>query len=130
MRKIILYGLVLLTAVAACKKDEEEEAPAIQGRWSIENYIEREFDNGQWVTDDTIPGFTTDFVEFQSNGKVIASVFGMRDTSDYRVIPGNKLIMDGDTVEMRNLSSAKVTLYSKEVFSATNYSEVFINLKK
>jgi hypothetical protein len=128
MKQKLLLALVTIMLVAACKKDKKDIS--LLGKWTLENTISKEYNNGVMVSQDTEPGDGT-IVDFQGNGKVIATdKQGNVDAGTYAIKPDSKVEIDGDLFDMQNLTASNVTLYRKESFTASYYIEIIITLKR
>ncbi len=124
-----------LSVIVSCKKDAEKEkttAEKIQGKWQIDNLITNEHTSG---VDHkiTYTGTASDYFDIRTDGKIYTSFSGNTATSVYAVLGDAKIIIDGDTVDIQNLTDHTLTLYSKEDIGVPNpgdYIEGTVNLKK
>lgn len=129
MKKNVIFCLVVLLLFAACKKDKEENTVSLVGKWTVDNTTIKEHINGT-VNTDIEPGNGAT-MDFQDNGHVVITYPGFPiESLVYVIKPDSKVEIDGDTFEIRNLSSTTVVLYLREDYSPGEYDEVFINLKR
>ena len=128
---ICLVTLALIISFVACKKDKDENiAPTLMGKWSVENSITKEYMNGSLVGTYTEPG-NGSTMDFQDNGHVIITYPGSPiESLTYSIKPDSKVEIDGDIFEVKNLSKSSVTLYLRQDYSPGEYDEVYINLKR
>lgn len=125
MKKLLLFCLPLLLLSIACNKDEGEVT--LKGKWFVENMITKEYENGVLRGTYTDPGNGAKY-DFQDNGiLLIMNPFG--SDHPYSILPGSKVVIDGDQFEIRDLSRTHVTLYIREDYG-NDYQELFINLKR
>jgi hypothetical protein len=130
MKKITIICLIATIFFAACKKNKEEDANSLMGKWTVENTIVKEYINGIVVNTETEPGNGAT-MDFQNNGHVVITYPGMPiESLAYVIKSGSEVEIDGDTFEIRNMGNASVTLYLREDYSPGEYDEVLINLKR
>lgn len=128
MKKTLVFSLIAMILVTACKKDKEELS--IKGKWTVDNYAYKEYVNNALTGTATLPGDGTTF-DFQNNGNVVISYSGGSvESYPYTIKPDSKVEFDGDTFEIRNLTASSVTLFLREDYAPGEYDEVSINLKK
>jgi hypothetical protein len=129
MKKILTISLLTLLVLTACKKDKEP-APSLNGLWTIQSIVTKEYMSGalnDTYTDDGA-GRTMDF---QGNGNVIITLPGSpSETYSYTMKPGSKVDIDGDTYEVRNLTVSNVTLFLRVDYAPGEYDEISVNLKR
>lgn len=101
----------------------------MNGKWTIENIIIKDYYNGVLINTDTEPGDGST-VDFQNNGSLVVTHPSGTETLTYTFKPDFKVEIDGDIYEIRNLTSSNVTLFSMEVLAPNEYEEVFLNLKR
>jgi hypothetical protein len=121
MKKLLFFALVSVLFFASCKKDN---ASGLVGKWTIDKIEFKEYTNNQLTGTFEMPG-GGQTIEFKSNGKVVHPSLG---EVDYK-IQGNKVIVDGEESEIRNLTSNSVILYSVEIDGADK-TETTAYLKK
>jgi hypothetical protein len=131
MKQKLLLALTAIVMLTACKKDKGKDDVSIMGKWEVVNVIEKEYVNGNVTNEDNEPGDGAT-IDFQDNGHAVTTypATGDVDSVPFTLKPNNKIEIDGDEFEIRNLTSANVQLYMKEIFTATTYYEVIINLKR
>lgn len=130
MKKIALFSLFALLLLSACKKDKDEPAVSLLGKWTIENAVVKEYVNGVLTDNYTEPGDGSTF-DFQDNGHlVITSPGNSVESVNYSIKPDSKVEIDGEIYEIRNLTASAVTLYIREDYSPGEYDEISINLKR
>lgn len=125
MKKYLLFCLSCLLFLIACKKEEQEIS--LKGKWFLENIVTKEYENGALMNTYTDPG-NGDKYDFQDNG-ILHITTPLGSDHPYSILPGSKVVIDGDQFEIRNLSRTHVTLYIREDYG-TDHQELFINLKR
>ncbi|HKO81939.1 MAG TPA: hypothetical protein VJU78_16145 [Chitinophagaceae bacterium] len=129
MKKITTICLIATIFFAACKKDKEETANTLVGKWTIENTIIKEYVNNNLVNTDTEPGNGAT-MDFQNNGHVVITSPGNPiESLDYEIKSASDVEIDGDRFEIRNLNKSSVSLYLRQDYLPGEYDEVLINLK-
>lgn len=113
--KKLLFGLFVSSVLfVACSKDDniDDVANKLQHRWAVTDAL---LFAGAPINDTIIyySGTGADYFDFKSNGKVYSSLNGAVDSSDYRIIAGNKIVVDSDTAEIRVLTNSKLELFTK-----------------
>jgi hypothetical protein len=129
MKKLSILGLFSLFVFAACNKDKVD-AVSLKGKWTVENKVYKEYIAGSLSNTDTEPsqGITMDF---QDNGYVVITYpVSPTESLTYAIKPDSKVEIDGEIYEVRNLTSANVTLFLREDYSPGEYDELYINLKR
>lgn len=134
-KMLFLTGAVVLTFTSCKKNDEPSTNERVMGKWKIDN-TKLNSVNGSSVAVTTYTGVAADYVEFRADNKVYSSVNGGLDTTNYTVA-NNQITLNKNTpgsvpqtYDIKTLTSAVLELYAKNVVSATEYAELFINLKK
>ena len=131
MKKIILSAVFATLFVTACKKDEiEPPTPSIIGKWGIVNVHEKEIYNGAVVYDDNYTGQSADYMEFKNDNTVSFFIDGFGFILNYKLLPGNKLEISGDTLTIQSLTANSATIYEKYDNGPNSYDETTYNLKK
>jgi hypothetical protein len=127
--KNLVISLLLFIALVSCEKDKEEEISLI-GKWNIESTIIKEYESGVLKNTETEPGDGTT-MDFQANGYLkIASPGDPIETVLYSIKPESKVEIDGDLLEIRNLTSTTVTLFFRQDYGGGDYDEAILNLKR
>jgi len=130
MKHKLLLTLVIMTILGACKKDKPEPEISLQGKWTLENAIVKDYEKGVLIDEVNEPGDGTTY-DFQDNGHlVITSPSFPVESVPYTINPGSKANIDGDIVDIQNLSASKVTLYFKDDYGQGDYVEIFLKLKR
>lgn len=129
MKHKILLALTAIIMLAACKKDKHDDV-TIMGKWTVDNTVEKEYQNGTLTSTETLPGGGAT-IDFQDNGHAVTKdPTGAIESVLFTVKPNNKIEIDGEEYEIRNLTSSTVQLYLKDVITPTYYYEVYISLKR
>ncbi len=134
MKRLFLFTGVLLVLsffFSACKKNKDETtAEKLQHKWTIVNLIINYHDiSGDDVQ--TTPAALGDFIDFNSNGTTYTSKSGgSSGNGTYSLISDTQISIDGDTSTIKTLTSSQFVIYLKEVYSASEYAELTINLKR
>jgi hypothetical protein len=122
MKKLLFFALVSVLFISSCKKDN---ASGLVGKWTIDKIEIKEYTNNQLTGTFEMPG-GGQIVEFKSNGKAIHPFY--TGEVDYK-IQGNKVIIDDEESEIRNLTGNSVILYSVDIDGADK-TEITTYLKK
>lgn len=126
--KLMFSLVVIILLLGSCKKDKAEIPVSLAGKWNVENVTTKDYDNGI-MTADTEPGNGATF-DFQDNGNVLVTSAGVIQSFPYAVKTDSKVVINNDTLEIRNLTATNVTLFSREDFAPGKYEEIFINLER
>jgi hypothetical protein len=130
MKKLLTVSLLTLFVFTACKKDTKPATPSLKGKWTIENFVYKEYIGGALTNTYNDPG-AGGTVDFQNNGNVVFTIPGNPvETSPYTIKPDSKVAIDGDIFEVRNLTTSNVTLFIREDYAPGEYDESYINLKR
>lgn len=130
MKKTLVLSLAVMILLAACKKDKKEPSISLKGKWTIENLVQKEYENGVLTDTETLPGDGTTY-DFQDNGNLAISSPGSGiESFPYNIKPDSKVEIDGDIIEVRNLTGSTVTLFFREDLAPNEYTELFLNLKR
>ena len=124
--KQVLLALLLTASLVSCKKEED---PELQGKWTVNNIVYKEYMNNSLANTDTFPG-SGETIEFQSNGTVVISAPGQTPESYTYTQSGNTVTFDGDTFEVRDLGENNVTLFIRDDWAPGEYDETYINLTR
>ena len=126
-----MLSLVLIILFTGCKKDKQETPISLNGKWTIENTIVKEFANGILAYSDSIPGDGRT-VDFQASGNMIVSTPGLPDESTpYSMKPGSKVEFNGEIYEIKTLTATNASLFIRRSNPTGEYTqEVTINLKR
>jgi len=127
---LLTASLLTLVLLTACKKDPQPAAPSLKGKWTIENFVYKEYVGGALTDTYTEPG-AGGTIDFQNNGNVVSTIPGYPvATTPYTIKPDSKVEIDGDIYEIRNLTATNVTLFIREDYAPGEYDESYINLKR
>jgi len=130
MKTLLTASLLTLVLFTACKKDPQPAAPSLKGKWTIENFVYKEYVGGALTDTYTEPG-AGGTIDFQNNGNVVSTIPGNPvATTPYTIKPDSRVEIDGDIYEIRNLTATNVTLFIREDYAPGEYDESFINLKR
>lgn len=131
MKKYILFSLILTGLLFACSKDDDNEpALSLTGKWNVETFVVKSYEYGVLQNSNTTPGNGATF-DFQTNNNLVITIPGFPvENYTYAIQPGNKVVFDGETFEIRNLTSTSVTLFMREDQTPDEYDELYINLKR
>jgi len=135
MKKSIIVSLLALTVVVlySCKKDKDKSTQdRLIGKWSMVSAKWNDFHAGTNHYDSASYGTGLFYAEFKANGTVIASsaLSADKDTSNYKIVNDNNLVIDGDTSIINSISDNDFQLYYKEVYQNNEYYEEWSNFKK
>jgi hypothetical protein len=132
MKRTLFLGLVLTILFAACKKDPVETQLTLKGMWSLDSIISKEYFNGALLYDYGQSGDGAK-LDFQANGNLVVSnasgTPGNTQTVQYS-ISGSNVTIDGDSHEIRSLTASTVTLYRRDNYSANEYEDIYLKLKR
>ena len=132
MKNYKIALLLLLTAFAftGCKKDKDDNAQLILGKWKIQSVVETNYVNG--VLDGTPETYTDDnyTLEFFADGKVKLVDNSYSESNTYK-IDGNTLTVTNLTgktnaIQISKLTKTELSLTSEdsEVSEGKTYKEV------
>lgn len=129
--RILFFALLAAISFSACKDDDEPTVQQrIQGVWTFDKNIDRNVIGGVESRDTTL-GVSGDYVDFRTDNKVYSRFEGLYyDTANYSILSSDKIIIDGDTMTIQNLTNSSVQFYLREDVSATDYYETWFYLKK
>ena len=130
MKKLLTVSWLVLFVFTACKKDTKPAEPSLKGKWTIENFMFKEYLGGTLSNAYTEPG-AGGTIDFQNNGTVVITIPGDPvETYAYTIKPDSKVDIDGDIYEVRNLTASNVTLFIREDYAVGEYDEAYVNLKR
>lgn len=115
MKKILVPAAILAAVVMAASCDKNNDKPAnstllkIQAKWKVSSI---KLDAGE--EDSTYTGVTADYIDFRTDGKVYTNIANEKDTSIYVLVNDTKLVVDGDTALIKQLSSSQFMFEYKE----------------
>ncbi|RYZ26563.1 MAG: hypothetical protein EOP49_43285, partial [Sphingobacteriales bacterium] len=109
--KVLFLPFIFLFSLASCKKkDAAVEAPTLKGKWTIESFVEKEYQNNLLVDTDTQPGDGAT-LDFQDNGNSVMTSSSGTSSVPY-TMASNTVVIDGDSYEIQNLTAHSVALYN------------------
>ena len=118
-----MLSLVLMTS---CKKDNETK---ITGTWDLETVTTKYYESGALVDTEVESGVGTT-LNFKSDGELVITTPIGTQSFDYTV-DGDEITIDGETAEIRTLTSSSLVIYSKEVWGGPgDYDEITMELSK
>jgi hypothetical protein len=122
MKKILLFVMLLATvAMTSCSKDSAK--PTLVGKWKFVSVVYKSANFSE-----TINGSTGDYMDFKKDGKLEFRFQGETETIDY-TISGSKVLFDGSTYSITNLTSSAASLYNTEGSGSDKFEQT-VNLKK
>ena len=126
MKKIMVTAAMLAAVVMIASCDKNKDKPAtttlskIQANWKVASI---QLKLGE--QDSTYTGATSDYVDFRTDGKVYTNVANEKDTSNYSVVEDTKLVVDGDTAVIKQLSSNQFKFEYKQVVEQDTLTSTF-----
>jgi hypothetical protein len=111
---LVCAAAVLMMFATACKKDSKTPQELILGKWTFDTYSYKEVDGGVVDEDSEDVSSANYYLDFRSDGKVYAFIWGDYDTLSYSVPDAKTLIIDGDNTTLSTLTEKKFTMYYKE----------------
>jgi len=132
MKKIILASVFGTFFLTACDKNgpEPPPAPSLIGKWGVVNVHEKGIDNGAVVYDDNYTGQAADYMEFKNDNTVSFFIDGFGLILNYKLLPGNKLEISGDTLTIQSLTANSATIYEKYDNGPNSFDETTYTLKR
>src|SRR6188474_1187083 len=132
MKQIIISAVFATLFVTACDKSGPEPlpAPSLIGKWGVVTVHEKEIDNGAIVYDDIYTGQAADYMEFKSDNTLSFSIDGIGLILNYKLLPGNKVEISGDTLTIQSLTANGATLYEKYDNGPNSFDEITYTLKR
>jgi len=132
MKKIILASVFATLLLTACDKNNPEQppAPSIIGKWGVVSVHEKEIYNGAVVYDDNYTGQAADYMEFKSDNTLSFYLDGFGFILNYKLLPGNKLEISGDTLTIQSLTANNATIYEKYDNGPNSFDETTYTLKR
>jgi hypothetical protein len=122
MKKILLFVMLLATvAMTSCSKDSVK--PTLVGKWKLVSLVYKSANFSE-----TINGSTGDYMDFKKDGTLEFRFQGETETIDY-TISGSKVLFDGSTYSITNLTSSAASLYNTEGSGSDKFEQT-VNLKK
>ena len=130
-----IFGLLMGTLLfAACSKSDsiDDVGDKLQHRWELTDLL---LYGGAPLNDTIIfyQGTSADYFDFRNNGKVYTSFNNSVDTSNYRIISNNKIVVDNpviDTLSINILTNSKLQFFRRTVDNTGFAQEATFNLKR
>ena len=120
---------LLVTVMTACNKDKNGEA-TILGKWWLENYTQKDYDNNVLINTVVEPGGGIAY-EFFSNGELVITTPGEpAQTLSYFLSSANQISISGQQFEIKILSNSILSLYAREDYGVGRYKEALVNLER
>ena len=69
-------------------------------------------------------------MEFKSDNTLSLSIDGFNAIINYKLLPGNKVEISGDTLTIQSLTANSATLYQKDDNGSNSFDEITYNLKR
>lgn len=116
MKKLMIPAAALAAVVMIVSCDKNNDKPAnttlqkIQAKWNVGSV--KLSAGGE---DSTYTGIAADYVDFRTDGKVYTNVDNEKDTSSYSLVNDTKMLIDGDTAVIKQLSGSQFVFESKAV---------------
>lgn len=126
---------ITMLSIVACNKSNSSSGsqnndPSLAGKWNVDNRVINEYNSDTLTMSTTEPSDGSTW-EFKDNGQLIIIHPGSSpETHAYTIQTGSKVNIDGFVFEIRDLTTATVTLYIRHDFLNGDYDEVFTNLKR
>jgi hypothetical protein len=121
MKKLMVPAAMLAAVVMVVSCDKKNDKPVnntltkVQAKWKVNSI---KFTYGE--DDSTYTGVATDYIDFRTDGKVYTNVDNEKDTSLYSVVNDTKLVVDGDTAVIKQLSGNQFMFeYNEDVDDET-----------
>jgi hypothetical protein len=126
MNRYIVFNLIVITLLIACKKDHDEIS--LKGQWNVDNIVTKQYRGGVLSSTETEPGDGYKY-DFKDDGNLVITGFLAGSTVPYTIISASEVNIDGGIFAIQNLTKSTVTLVGRVEFD-TDYDEVYINLKR
>jgi len=126
MKKLMVPAAMLAAVVMVVSCDKNKDKPAtttlskIQANWKVASI---QLKLGE--QDSTYTGATSDYVDFRTDGKVYTNVANEKDTSNYSVVNDTKLVVDGDTAVIKQLSGNQFMFEYKQAVELDTLTSTF-----
>ena len=115
MKKLMVPAAMIAAMVMVVSCDKNNNKPAnntlskIQAKWKV-NAVKFDYSDG----DSTYTGVAADYMDFRTDGKVYTNIANEKDTTIYSLVNDTKLLIDGDTTVIKQLSSNQFMFEHKE----------------
>ena len=114
MKKLMVPAAMFAAVVMVVSCDKKNDKPAnntlskIQANWKVSNV---KFEEGG--ADSTYTGTASDYMDFRTDGKVYTNLANDKDTSAYSLVNDTRLVVDGDTLAIKQLTNNQFVLEYK-----------------
>lgn len=139
MKKALIISLTIVACLSSCKKDNtnstnsETTTQKIQHNWNLTSIEDIQYKGSSTTQIDTIISYgkAGDYINFSNNNKAYIRIAASNDTLPYSILNDSKIILDGDTFTINNLTSSnlKMTYYGRET-NPVNYWDNVITLNR
>lgn len=132
MKKLRVPAILIAAVVfaVACDNDDDKgtsnNQAKIQAKWGVTSIQTLEV--GVDTTNYT--GVAADYYDFRNDGKFYTQVGDQKDTATYKIIDNNKIVLDGDTADIKTLSGSQLVIWGKTIDAPSDTTIVTISLKK
>jgi hypothetical protein len=130
----ILMGISLLSvAFVSCDDDDDDVSlttqQKLQHKWQVQTVSAR-FVGPSQDTTAVYAGLPTDYYDFRADNKLYYNLITETDTLDYSILNDQRLLVDGDTVQIQTLSNNQLTVLTKDILTDSTYSEITAELRR
>jgi hypothetical protein len=115
MKKLLFIAIASIVLFSACKKADTAErtnSEKLIGKWNLVTTLSNSYYSGAPHLN-TRAGESNEFIEFKANNKITISFMGFVETQDYVLQDNSKIIVAGETNEIKTLTDNSLVLYSK-----------------
>jgi hypothetical protein len=131
MRSFLFFLLFGSLLFAACHKPPVARVTlSLLGKWQVVNLRDKAVSNNVISYDDIYIGVPDDYMEFRSDNTFMYFLNGRGVIVNYMFLPGDRVEIDGDIFEIRDLTANRVTLYNRVDHWTGNYHEMTYDLKR
>jgi hypothetical protein len=124
MKKLLFVAAVFVALFASCKKTDttvERTVPEkLFGKWNLVTIVSNDYYAGAPHLY-TRQGQANDYIEFKAGNKITLSFMGFVETQSYILQENTKIIVNGQTSEIKTLTDNALVLYDKTL--GTNSGE-------
>jgi len=106
--------LAAVVMVVSCDKNNDKPANTtlkmIQAKWNVSSV--KLSVGGE---DSTYTGVAADYIDFRTNDSVYTNIANEKDTSAYSLVNDTKLVIDGDTTVIKQITGNQFVFESKQL---------------
>ena len=134
MNKTLLICITVIAFVNSCKKDNtntsnsETTTQKIQHNWNLSSIEDIQYKGSSTTQIGLIISYgkAGDYINFSNNNKAYVRIAASNDTMSYSILNDSKIILDGDTFTINNLTSSnlRMTFYGRETNPVKNWDNV------